>query len=114
MTRVAESKKLLKHLRAFDDRNGETTHGAESWVVTEVGWTCCQNGFVSSKWLTLNVNDDITQLPLQPQLIELSKNSVAELRHIKLDVAAVVHFLDMFLQFVDNLKSKRKEKEAKY
>lgn len=77
-------------------------------MVTEVRRASCQHGLVGSEGLALDVDDDVTQLPLQPQLVQLRQDSVPELRHIKLDVAAVVHLLNTLLQFAGGLRRKRK------
>lgn len=99
MACVAERKELLEHLWALDDGDREAAHGAEGRVVSKVGRAGCQHGLVGAEWLALDVHDDVTQLSLQPQLIQLPKDGAAELRHIKLDVAAVVHVFKILLQF---------------
>lgn len=99
MACVAKCEKLLKHLWALDDRDGEAAHGAEGRVVSKVGRAGSEHGLVGAEWLSLDVHDDVTELSLQPQLIQLPQDRAAELRHIKLDVAAVVHFFKILLQF---------------
>lgn len=96
---VAEREELLKHLWALDDGDREATHGAEGRVVSKVGRAGCQHGLVCAERLALDVYNDVTQFSLQPQLVQLPQDGAAELRHIKLDVAAVVHVFKVLLQF---------------
>lgn len=46
---------------------------------------------MGSEWLTLDVHNNITQLPLQTKLIQLAQDGAAVLRDIKLDETAAVH-----------------------